>query len=98
MPEQLALNNTGLNKLITERSIWYLTFRKWESEHLASTGVRWHIRSGVTLPGRGPHLKEKNDDNEKYSHSFSIFISAHMKKTELGTKIVHSVFFKKSKM
>lgn len=93
MPEQLALNNTGLNKLITERSIWCLTFRKWESEHLASTGVHWHIRSGIILPGRGPHLKERNGDKEKYSHSFSIFISVRMKKTELGTKRVHSVFF-----
>lgn len=86
MLEQLALNNTGLNKLITERSIWYLTFRKLESEHLASVRDLCHIRSGIIFPSRGPHLKGRNVDTEEYTHGSRILISTGMKETELGTK------------
>lgn len=42
-------------------------------------------------------MKERNGDKGKYSQNFSIFISAHMKKTELETKMVHSVVLKKIK-
>lgn len=60
MLEQLALNNTGLNKLITERSIWYLTFRMLGPEHLASVGDQCHMRSAILLLSRIPYLKERN--------------------------------------
>lgn len=92
MLEQLALNNTGLNKSITERSIWYLTFRMLEPEYLASVGDQGHTKSGILLLSRIPYFKEGNVDLEKkYSHGFNVLTSTCMKKTELGAKISHSL-------